>query len=297
MSYQPEPVQTFRTISEDFGKDYRQNYLAGKPWIFNNKLPYPVNVYVYRTDKTDLIGSIAPRSQISAIASKTGMVLRAGDEIHVFWPDNHSKLYPKKTLASKPVEYEIARSVFLFDDSRTVNIGDIVYEDRVSTSPAVDIWHDIIGIRFHNHLSFPVDVYYQNLKIGAISGDDGTDYMAGSPNSVYLNNDRFGFKIGSEIKFVFARDNIELGTVKLLDNYVSDIIIGETTQHFVMARQDQFAYRINSPNITGLTYFNVDSESAYGKTFALEDRSKSKGCASGPGPYLSVLAAGGGVKL
>lgn len=308
-SYPIEPVQTFRMLSEDFDRDDRSNYLSGKPWTFINNLPYKVRVYVYRTNKTDIIGTIPPRSQISTSRSKTGMELKQGDEIHVFWPDYHSKAFPKKTMMSKSVEYEITRPVFLFEDSRTVKIGDIVYEDGSSTAPTIDIHHDIVGIRFHNHLSMPIEIWARGLKIGLISGDDGTDFMSGSPNSVYLNNDRFGFKIGDEVRFVFAHDQTPYATIKIIDNYTSDIIIGETTQHFVMAIQDRFSYRVDEENITGTRYYGTQiNAAAYGtrgiapqgdlRAGGYESRVENVYSAKPTTrPYMQVLVAAGGVKM
>lgn len=308
-SYPNEPVQTFRMISEDFDRDDRRRYLAGKPWKFVNNLPYKIRVYVYRTHKTDIIGTIPPRSEIFASHSHTGMELKQGDEIHVFWPDYHSKTFPKKSLMAKPVEYEITRPVFLFDDSRTVKIGDIVYQDVLSTSPMIDIHHDIVGIRFHNHLSFPIEIWARGVRIGMMAGDDGTNFMSGSPNSVYLNNDRFGFKIGDEISFVFANDHVAYATIKIIDNYTSDIIVGETTQHFVMANQDRFSYRVDEDNITGTRYYGTQiNAAAYGtrgiprqgdaRAGGYEARTENVyGVKPTTRPYMQVLVAAGGVKM
>jgi len=234
-----------------------------------------------------------PFKSITTINSKTGMILQAGDEIHVIWPDYHSKTAPgvDTRFVKQTLDYEIARPVTLLDDSRIVTIGDIVYDFGVTAANTIDIHHDISFIRFHNHLSMPIDIWYQGLKIGSVSGDDGTGYMAGSPNSVYLSNDRFGFKIGQKITFSFPNGDVPYATATLVDNYTSDIIVGMTTQHVDLPPNDVFAYRVNTPNVTGLRYYDVE-DNAYGDN--MEGVVYVKGKVK---QYYNVNAVSQGVKL
>lgn len=283
-------TQKYTDINFSEDRTWRERDLQSKnvPWKFQNLLPYEINVYVFTPDdyqvKLDLIGTIQPQGTISATKSKSGMKLKGGDEIHILRPVGSNGGVALDTSSKKTKQYEIARPVWLFGDSRTVIIGDIVYEDRVAFTNGVDISHDMIGLRIHNHLTMGIDIYYKGLKIAQISGDDGTSFMAGSPNSVYLNNERFGFNIDDEISFVFTYDQKPYAKIRLIDNYTSDIIIGETTQKFVPAMQDMFGYRVNKPNINGLRYYGVNADVSSGSS-AYANVSSASG-SHGPGKTL-----------
>lgn len=287
----------------DFSEDrtWRERELASKntPWKFDNLLPYEINVYVYTPNKLDLIGTIPPRGSFSTTKSKTGMLLKGGDEIHILRPTGASGFGPAARPAAKTTkQYEIARPVWLFGDSRSVKIGDIVYEDRVAFTNGVDISHDMIGLRIHNHLTMGLDVYYKGLKIAQIAGDDGTSFMAGSPNSVYLNNERFGFNIDDTIQFVFTYDQKPYATIRLIDNFTSDIIVGETTQKFVPAIQDMFGYRIDEPNVNGIRYFDqVTAYTTEGRGSGTYGPKGSSGRSDAGPAYTNILVSQKGIKL
>lgn len=280
-----------RYTAIDFNQDRetRVSYLARNniPWKFTNLLPYKINVYSLRFQKLDLISTIDANSTFETTKTSSGAELQKGDAIHILMPTN--RLSPASKTSK---QYEITRPVFLFDDSREVRIGDIVYEDRIAFTPGIDIHHDIIGIRIHNHITMPINIYYKGENIAQIAKDDGTSFMAGSPNSVYLNNERFGFMIGDELLFEFAHDKKKYASVKIIDNYTSDIIIGETTQHFVGAIQDMFSYRVNEPNINGLQYFDtVTAYTSIGRTAGTYVPYKNNKA------YHKVVAVANGVKL
>lgn len=267
--------QPYKNLSFDNDKEYRVASLKGLPWVFTNMLPYEIEVYMYRPVKTELVGIIRANGKLSTKTTSRGLELKEGDAIHVL----------RRASGKK---YEILRPVFLFDDSREVKLGDIVFIDVLSTAGAVDIWHDVIGIRVHNHISMPVDVYYKDYRIGSIAGDDGTSFMAGSPNSVYLNNDRFGFEIGDELSFVFSHDRKPYAKVKIIDNFTSDIVLGQITQHFVAINQDYYSYRVDRPNITGLRYYDqVTGYTSVGNDNPIQPVR----------PYSNVCAITQGVKL
>lgn len=268
----------YRNLSFDNDKETRITRLKGQPWKFINMLPYRVKIYMYRPAKTEFVGTIEPHKNLITSKTKSGLELQEEDAIHVLRP---------VVIKGKMDEYEILRPVFLFTDSREVKIGDIMSEYQVNKSNTIDIWHDIIGIRIHNHITMPIDVYHKGNRIASIAGDDGTSFMAGSPNSVYLNNERKGFEIGDFLSFVFTHDQKPYATVKIIDNFTSDIILGVINQHFVPTIQDTYAYRINEPNITGLKYYdNVTAYSSIGN----DQQKPAK-------PYMNVCAVTQGVKL
>jgi len=111
----------------------------------------------------------------------------------------------------------------------------------------------------------PLSIYYKGRKIATTEGDDGTGYMAGSTNSVYLTNDNFGFNVGDQLGFIFTHDDKKYVSVMLPDNHISDIYVGQITQVFEPAIQDQWAYRMDTPNIIGsrFKYFHTNPVAAY----------------------------------
>jgi hypothetical protein len=234
-------------VGFDADQSQRAELLCGEPWTFVNLLPFQVNVYVYTPTKTDLIGAVNPNGKIVTTKSRSGMELENGYEIHV--------LYQPSCDGTGP-EFEILRPQFLFDDSRTVRLGDAVHQ--VKTTTWTQRTHtDIPGIRFHNRVSMPLDIYYKGNRIGSMAGDDGTDAPhSGTPGSVYLTNDNFGFRIGDELGFVFSYTGQPYCTVKLIDNYMSDLYIGVIMQHYVPTLMDMYSYRVDEPNVTGLRYFD-----------------------------------------
>jgi hypothetical protein len=279
----------YRAIDFDIDRDSRVAYLARNqiPWKFINLLPYKINVYVIQYKNLELVATIDANSTFETLKTMSGAPLKKGDAIHVLLPTN--KLNPRSTTSN---QFKILRPTYLFDDSREIRIGDIVYEDRVAFAPGIDIHHDIIGLRIHNHITMPVNVFYKGENIAKIAGDDGTNFMAGSPNSVYLNNERFGFMIGDELSFVFVHDGKKYASVKIIDNYTSDIILGEITQHFVGAIQDMFSYRVNEPNINGLRYYDtVTAYTSLGRTAGIYTPY------NGTKAYHKVTAVAEGVKL
>lgn len=236
----------YSAVGYNADQSQRAELLNGQPWTFVNLLPIRVHVYVYTPDKTDLVGSIAAHGKLVTSKSSSGLALENGYEIHVLY---------QPTECQGP-QYEFMRPVFLFDDSRMVRIGDVMHEGRTNT------WTqrthtDIVGLRVHNQLTMPLDIYYQGRKIGHIGGDDGTNApMSGSPGSVYLTNDNNGFRIGDELDVVINFNNLPYGTVKIHDNYMSDLYIGVINQHYVPTMQDMFSYQVDRPNVTGLRYFD-----------------------------------------
>ncbi|HMP29316.1 MAG TPA: hypothetical protein PKD85_06935 [Saprospiraceae bacterium] len=268
----------YKNLAFDNDKETRILRLKGLPWKFINMLPYRIKVYMYRPAKTELIGVIEPHKTLVTSKTQSGLELEENDAIHVLRP---------VVIKGIVKDYEILRPVFLFTDSREVHLGTIMTEDQVNQTQMKDIWHDIIGIRIHNHITMPIDVYHKGNRIASISGDDGTGFMAGSPNSVYLNNAHYGFEIGDFLSFVFTHDQKPYATVKIIDNFTSDIILGVINQHFVPTMKDIFSYRVNEASITGQKYY--DTVTAY-SSIGNDQQKPVK-------PYLNVCAVTQGVKL
>lgn len=239
--------------------------VMGKDIEFVNLLPLRVIVYAFRINKLDIIGIVEGRGgKLVAKSTKSGMMLKGKDEIHITY----------RPGGNKGPEYEILEPITLVEDVRTIRIGDVVYEDKTNT--LVQRSHsDISGIRVHNKVSIPVRIYYKGLRLAHIHRNDGTSFQSGSAGSVYLNNDTKGFNIGDklDLRFVFStlwaiKDGVRVKvspedgrvteipwcSVTIQDNYMSDMYLGVVNQHVTQPIQDMYSYRAGSPNVSGLKY-------------------------------------------
>jgi hypothetical protein len=175
------------------------------------------------------------------------------DEIHIIYFDQSVKKYG---------QYEIARPAYLRSDSRVVRIGDIVYNYKDTSF--YNSHADISGVRIHNRLIFPLSIYHKGMRLGQVEADDGTSYMTGARNSVYLDNDTHGFRIGDELEFRLTEGK-KYATVMLTDNYMSDIFVGVINQKYNPPTPDVYAYRVDAPDINGFTYYEHPTTSGYSR--------------------------------
>ena len=230
-------MSTYTNIAYDVDRSSRRDHLAGKEWTFHNLLPFRIIAYMRRGPG----GGLRKLVDIPPHEKRFVQDLIADDELHFIYPTKEN-LY-----------YEVVRPAFLLDDSRIVRIGDVVYEEK--DTPNTFLHKDISGIRIHNQLTLPIDIYHAGHKLASIAGDDGTSFMNGAPNSAFVNNDGKGFRVGDELGFTIAYNNQKYGSVAISDRYVSDIIVGAVTQHYTPRRFDVVSYRIDEPNVMDQEYF------------------------------------------
>ena len=245
-------TQAYNPLLYDGDAALRREALQSKPWTFQNMLPFEVFVYVEYISQVEhrpvleVISNIPAHKSIVTDRSKYGRLLRGNDIIRV------ALLVPGSHLPR-----ELTRSTTLDDDSRTVKIGDVVFEEATNTM--VQRSHaDLSGIRFHNQLSIPLEIHLEGkvpAHLANIGPDDGTDYHAGSLNSVYVNNDANGFHLGDEILITVKGGCPQLYSIRISDNYMSDVYIGKVTQKNNIPIQDQYSYKIDKPNEMGLKYY------------------------------------------
>jgi hypothetical protein len=294
----------FQLLDRDYERDSRIRAMEGRPWKVTNLFPFPINVYIRSpvSSKLDPLGIIRPTDSIYVTHTQNGKELVGGDEIHVTFSNG-------KGTAPSVKQFEVVRPFYLFEDSRTIDIGQIVYE-TLQTTQHIPLNKDISGVRIHNNVGFPLDVYMSDVplvgssrsnfgcpfngeprferedpfvstksktpvKIATIGKDDGLSFMSGSRNSVYTTNDYYGFNVGDKLTFVFPmqsddRKGLVYGTATIPDNYLSDIKVGVIQQHRGLVPNDIFSYRVNEPNLSGLGYF--EPVTAYESRKSTQDR-------------------------
>jgi hypothetical protein len=240
--------QKYQSVSQDTDSSQRANLLKGKPWSFLNLLPIPVTLYVTYPVELDLIDTIPANGKLTATRTKSGRAIDGNMDLHV-------------TYKTGDVEYEILRPVTLFYDSRSVRIGDVVQDSR-DTTTTIRTHCDISGIRVHNHIGIPLNISFLGNIVASVEKDNGTSFMMGSPNSVFLNNDGRGFRFGDVLSFSF-RDGTKYCDVQIIDNYMSDIYVGTIQQKFVEQLRDYYSYNPYL-DINALKYFDRNVTAYYG---------------------------------
>lgn len=240
--------QRYMNVGEDSDASERSSLLKGKPWKFINLLPIPITLYITRPVKLDLVGTIPANGTLVALRTKSGMIIDGNVDLHA-------------TYQLAGFDYEITRPVTLFYDSRVAKIGDVVQNGK-DTTTTIRSHADISGIRIHNRLGIPLNITFDGNIIATVEKDDGTDFMMGTPNSVFINNNSRGFRFGDVLAFSF-RNGTKYCEVILNDNYLSDIYVGVINQKFAEPIRDYYSYDIHL-DINGLKYFDKNKTAYYG---------------------------------
>jgi hypothetical protein len=151
------------------------------------------------------------------------------------------------------------------DFSKTVNIGASVYRSTDGHLQTQASFWDMRGMWLENKIRVPLDIYYTPRKHGLpirrlvaqVSANDGMNYMGGSSSSIYFDNNREGLNFGDELSFGYSVGSTPkiLYTVVLNDNYIQKIQIGAIQGCCSPPEPDTFAYSVDEPVWTGITYY------------------------------------------
>lgn len=240
--------QKYVNVMEDMDSSQRISALDGRPWTFINLLPIPLTLYITYTNKVELVGQVSAKSKMVATHTQQKILIQGGQEIHA-------------TYKRGDAVYEILRPITLLYDDRIIKLGDVV-SDTKDTTMTIRSHADISGLRIHNRIAIPLNITFQGNIVGSVDKDDGTNYQSGSTNSVFLNNNGRGFKMGDILSFSF-RDGTKYCEVALNDNYMTDVYVGVINQKFVPIMDDYYSYRLTS-DINGLGYFENEKTAYYG---------------------------------
>lgn len=257
---------------------------------FLNLLPVPISVVLVKYEGINKIKNVL--CYLDKHEKKyVDVFLKKDDEIHTLF--SPISIFNSPIFAMTPSSLlEILRPIFIRNDNPSVlKFGDVTYDEKYTNY--FNSHADISGIRFHNHTLFPLGIYFQGAKIAACDIDNNTDFMNGSRNSVYVDNNRRGFRLGDaiELNFIFSQKTnnglmfkeIPYTTLYLNDNYTKNIFVGDVNSITVsneiitnevpqninqeIQRQyastssqitppDTFAYGVSVPSYTGITYYN-----------------------------------------
>ena len=253
----------FLGIDQDDRRDAAEYELRNEPWVFCNRLPYPVQLYLFSSRKgiTDLIGGVGARSVLKAKITRSGILLEKGDSVHVFYADSRP--------ATRGVLYEILRSGKLRGDMKNVDIGGVGSKLRGGGLTSTSLERPIYQITLENHITIPMDVYLISSsdstamcqcpkkcppehrgwertsdrstcdppklectrecrgrrKLACLDSDTGFDSSFLSSTRITPNNNAEGFAVGDQLLFVFSHDQAIYGSVTITHD-TGTVVIG-----------------------------------------------------------------------
>jgi len=231
------------TIDSVLRDDSRYNQ-RNKPWVIQNMLPTEFLLYYSPqfSGESISLGSIRPQDTKVFPPKK----FETGDKLYVMY---RSKSEGKNYMAMLPHTFQ--------SQWKRIKIGDVVYRSWDGGRQYFTSFADISGLMLHNDLLFPLNVYFKGNLIGQMTGYDGMTNLGGSGASLYVDNDREGFRLGDQLTFGYSmEDNKDiLFTITLKDNHAYHVHIGKISVGEPENLPDTYAYSVNVPPQTGYTFY------------------------------------------
>lgn len=215
-----------------------------KDWRLVNILPTNLEIWKQKNwdDKTTFVEKILGRETLIFPSHS----FEEGDHLYVYFRTSSNTLIPF-------LEPYIVKG-FL----RDIKIGASVYR---STSGHLQVqasnW-DMRGITLHNKIKVPLDVFYKGNLVAQLSANDGMSILGGSSSSLYFDNGREGLNFMDEISFSYSLPGLydkEIFSIVLDDIHAQDVHLGVIQGGYNGPAPDTFAYSVNKPVWTGITYY------------------------------------------
>ena len=227
-------------------------------WKFNNKLPSDFHLYVkpgYTLMVNDVVNYLGklPANGTLKFAPDT---FKTGDLLIVVF-----KHLDQSDLSAGYKNYQAMQPYSLREFQKEVNIGDVVYDGgSVTPSSYLSSSSSLPGVWIHNELLFPLDIYYDGQLVSQIGAYDGMTYQGGSMASIWFDNQRQGLKFEAPITLAYSIPKTPgtsrlLFSVFLFDNKMRNMYVGVINGNTDGPPPDTFAYSIDRPVHTGITYY------------------------------------------
>ena len=217
------------------------------PWTIQNLLPSRFNLYYQPqfSTKTEFLGKIESQEKKTFPPSK----FTDGGKLIVMYPWIRQNGLQEETLAMPPHVFQ--------SQWKNIKIGDVVYRSWDGGRQYFTSYADFSGIMLHNELMFPLNVYYKGNLVGQLGARDGMTYLGGSGASLYFDNDRDGLNIGDKLTFGYSMpgNSSLMFTVTLNDNHAYHVYVGKISVGEPELMPDRYAYNVNTPTVTGYTYY------------------------------------------
>lgn len=231
-----------RDTMDDVLRDRSRYKQRNDPWILTNMLPTKLKLYhsPQFTGKTLYLCGLRPH-QTKVFPPKK---FEDGDKLLVMYE-------------GKEAEHQIMPTHTFQSQWKRLRLGDVLYRSWDGGRQYFTSYADLSGLMLHNHLLFPLNVYFKGNLIGQMTGYDGMTYLGGSGASLYVDNDRDGFRLGDQLTFGYSFPGNEetLFTVTLTDNHAYHVHIGKIGVGQPNPEPDTYAYSVNLPPQTGYTYY------------------------------------------
>ena len=237
--------ERLRGTEDSFMRQYSAYQQYHNPWVIKNMLPTKFNLYCQPafTDDFHLVGTIEPHEEIKYSPN----AFKDGDELFTVYMAPNGKPVPFMGT-------HVIRANF-----KDIKLGAVTYshgEDSIQYN-AVNPRSEILGLWIHNKMNIPIDIFYKNNLVAQLYADDGMTYFGGSASSVWFSNGRQGLRYGDELYFRYSvpGSDKKLFSVELDDNFLQNINVGVVDAGMYGPDPDTYAYSIDKPTWTGITYY------------------------------------------
>jgi|GEM_PF-4033782 len=222
-----------------------------KEWTIVNNLPTDLVMYVLRrfSNQVTRLGMIKSHGTVKFPAH----YLKNNDKLAVFYENGSTKVLMMDKMVLK-------------EWFKNITLGAVEYRSTDGHLQYQASNYDLAGVTIHNKLKVPINIYHNGNLVAQLYADDGMSYLGGSSSILYYSNSRQGLKFGDQLSFEYATDDIKsdskfLFTVTIDDNQCQSIHVGVVSNGDPpgeFANPDTFAYRIDEPVWTGITYYRPD---------------------------------------
>ncbi len=249
-------ITDYYRLSETMGDVMREKSARNqryKDWTIINMLPTDLQMF-YKKKYTD---------DLKFLTSLPARVKKS------FKPDmfeDEDELYAFHATDGKP-NLLFMPPYTMRDFLKDIKVGTVVYDSNWAQEKYQVSYSDIAGIRIHNMLRVPLDIYYNRLDgtgpqpdqiVAQVRAYDGLSYLGGGGASIFFDNDRDGLNFMDEISFKYSlpgKKGKYMITIALNDNQMNDVYVGMINGGHEPPPIDTYAYSVDKPVWTGYTYY------------------------------------------
>jgi len=231
-----------RGTMDDVLRDRSARMQAGDEWTITNMLPTRLELWVEKRWSGDPkpFASIGPRETLKYSPSTFGN----GDQLYTYYISENGKI-------------PFLRPYVFRDIWKNIRLGDVTYRSTDGHLQTQASNWDMRGVWLHNKTAVPLDIYYKGRLAAQVFANDNMNYLGGSASSVYFDNDRQGldFMDTITIKYSLPGKSVYLYTIYLNDIQAQSINLGDVDGGIRGPDPDTFAYSVDRPVWTGITYY------------------------------------------
>jgi len=227
--------------SDELQTREKQRY-ARDGWIITNKLPIELILYTekYLSGTPTKLCVLSPYER--RVFPPTAFADR--DQLFTYVIGKNGELVP------------LLMSYMFREQWKKIELGAIEYSSDGGHGEVQASNWDMRGVWLHNRMRIPLSIYFEGRLVAQMNAYDGMTYLGGSGSSVYYDYDREGIDIDTrlEVRFSTATHTYVFDII-VGDNQALSVFIGTITGGAIGPDPDNFIYKVDSPNVTGTTFY------------------------------------------